>query len=409
MKLVVIGAQWGDEGKGKIVDFLADEADIVLRYSGGANAGHTVVIQEQTFKLHLIPSGVITPGKLAVLGIGMVVDLETVFEELSNLEKEGIDWQGRVLLSDRAHIVLPSYKELDKKKDAQRRTPIGTTGRGIGITYGLKAERDGIRVADLFDSAVWDRLEKEEKKALEPYRERIRPMIVDVSKYLFENKDKNILFEGAQGTLLDLDIGTYPFVSSGMSCAAGAAIGGGVGPHSIDRVIGVFKAYSTRVGNGPFPSEFTEQRDGKLGDTIREIGREYGVTTGRPRRCGYLDLVALDYACRSNSIDSLCMTKLDVYDGMEEIKVCTSYSIDGKERRDFPAAIELLNKAQPVLKSFPCWPGSVKSCRRFEELPPQAKEYVRFVEEYVHTPVEVVSVGHNRSETIVRKTPWTPS
>jgi adenylosuccinate synthase len=298
---------------------------------------------------------------------------------------------------------------MDRKRDAERRIPIGTTGRGIGVTYALKAHRDGIRVADLFDPEVWKRLSKEEKRFLDPYKERIRDMVVDVSQFVYERRDRNILFEGAQGTLLDLDLGTYPFVSSGISCAAGAALGGGIGPHRIDRVVGVFKAYSTRVGNGPFPSEFTEQRDGELGVTIREVGGEYGVTTGRPRRCGYLDLVALDYACRSNSIDSLCMTKLDVYDDMKEIKVCTSYGIDGKERRDFPAAIELLNKAQPVLKSFPCWPGSVKSCRRFEELPQQAKEYVRFIEEYVHTPVDVVSVGHNRSETIVRKTPWTPS
>lgn len=409
MKLVVIGAQWGDEGKGKIVDFLADGADIVLRYSGGANAGHTVVIQERTFKLHLIPSGVITPDKKAVLGIGMVVDLESLFEELDGLERSGISWKGRVFLSDRAHVVLPQYKELDRQKDAERRIPIGTTGRGIGITYALKAHRDGIRVADLFDPAVWQTFKKEEKSYLEPYREKIRDMVVDVSGFVHQHRDKNILFEGAQGTLLDLDLGTYPFVSSGISCAAGAAIGGGIGPHSIDKVIGVFKAYSTRVGNGPFPSEFTEQRDGKLGDTIREIGKEYGVTTGRPRRCGYLDLVALNYACRSNSIDGLCLTKLDVYDGMEEIKACTAYRIDGHEVVDFPATIEQLNKAQPVLNSFRGWKGEVKSCRSFDDLPPEAKDYIHFIEEYVETSVDIVSVGHNRSETIVRMNPWTQS
>jgi len=409
MKLVVIGAQWGDEGKGKIVDFLAEGADIILRYSGGANAGHTVVIQEQTFKLHLIPSGVITPDKKAVLGIGMAVDLENLFEELDGLEQSGISWKGRVFLSDRAHVVLPQYKELDRQKDAERRIPIGTTGRGIGITYALKAHRDGIRVADLFDPAVWQTFKREEKSFLEPYREKIRDMVVDVSGFVHQHRDKNILFEGAQGTLLDLDLGTYPFVSSGISCAAGAAIGGGIGPHSLDRVIGVFKAYSTRVGNGPFPSEFTEQRDGKLGDTIREIGREYGVTTGRPRRCGYLDLVALSYACRSNSIDGLCLTKLDVYDGMEEIKACTAYRIDGNEVVDFPATIEHLNKAQPVLKSFRGWKGEVKSCRNFDDLPSEAKDYIHFIEEYVETSVDIVSVGHNRSETIVRRNPWTQS
>jgi len=409
MKIVVIGAQWGDEGKGKIVDYLAEKADIVLRYSGGANAGHTVVIGKQTYKLHLIPSGVVTPKKKVVLGIGMVVDLENLFEELDGLAESGISWQGRVFLSDRAHLVLPKYKEMDLKRDAQRRLPIGTTGRGIGIAYAQKAHRDGIRVGDLFDTEAWDRLTQEERSYLQPYREKIRDMVVDVSRFVFEYRDRNILFEGAQGTLLDLDQGTYPFVSSGISCAAGAAIGGGTGPHSLDRVIGVFKAYSTRVGNGPFPSEFSEQRDGNLGDTIREIGKEYGVTTGRPRRCGYLDLVSLSYACRTNSIDGLCLTKLDVYDGMEEIKACTAYSIDGEETRDFPATIESLNKAEPVVKSFAGWTESVKESSNYDDLPAEARDYIEFIEEYLRTTVEIVSVGPNRSQTILRRSPWTRS
>ena len=409
MRLVVIGAQWGDEGKGKIVDYLAEDADIVLRYSGGANAGHTVVLRDQTFKLHLIPSGVITPDKQAVLGIGMAVDLENLFEELADLERSGISWQGRVFLSDRAHLVLPRYKELDRKRESERRVPIGTTGRGIGITYAFKAHRDGIRVADLFDPETWKSLSKEEKSYLQPYREKIRDMVLDVSKFVFENRDRNILFEGAQGALLDLDQGTYPFVSSGISCAAGAAIGGGIGPQSLDRVVGVFKAYSTRVGNGPFPSEFSQQRDGELGDTIREIGREYGVTTGRPRRCGYLDLVALSYACRSNSIDGLCLTKLDVYDGMEEIKICTDYAIEGRKTRDFPAAIDSLNKAEPVVRSFSGWKESVTDFRSYEDLPAAAREYIEFIEGYLQTPVEIVSVGPGRRETILRASPWTPS
>jgi adenylosuccinate synthase len=409
MKLVVIGAQWGDEGKGKIVDYLAEKADVVLRYSGGANAGHTVVIRGQTFKLHLIPSGVITPKKQAVLGIGMVIDLENLFEELDGLENNGISWQGRVFVSDRAHLVLPLYKDLDRKRETERRNPIGTTGRGIGIAYAQKAHRDGIRVGDLFDPQVWERLTKEERSFLKPYRERIRDMVIDVTQFMLDNRDRNILFEGAQGTLLDLDLGTYPFVSSGISCAAGAAIGGGIGPQGLDRVVGVFKAYSTRVGNGPFPSEFNEQRDGALGETVREIGREYGVTTGRPRRCGYLDLVSLRYACRSNSIDGLCLTKLDVYDGMEEIKVCTDYRIDGMETRSFPAAIHSLNQAEPVLKSFSGWQESITDCRRYPDLPSAARTYIEFVEEYLQTPVEIVSVGPNRSETILRNNPWTPS
>ena len=409
MRLVVIGAQFGDEGKGKIVDFLAEKADVVLRYSGGANAGHTVVIRDQVFKLHLIPSGVVSPGKQVVLGIGMVVDLEKLFEELDGLEQSGITWKGRLYLSDRAHLVLPHYKEMDQKRDAERRFPIGTTGRGIGITYALKAHRDGIRVADLFDPQVWKTLTKEQTRYLDPYRERVREIMVDVSRFVHERRDQNILFEGAQGTLLDLDLGTYPFVSSGISCAAGAAIGGGVGPQRIDRVVGVFKAYSTRVGNGPFPSEFTEQRDGGLGDTIREIGKEYGVTTGRPRRCGYLDLVSLSYACRSNSIDALCLTKLDVYDGMEEIKICTAYRIAGEETRNFPTTIDQLNNAEPVVNSFPGWKKSVKECRSYEDLPKEAKKYIAFSEDYLHTPVEIVSVGPDRGETILRRNPWTSS
>jgi adenylosuccinate synthase len=409
MKLVVIGAQLGDEGKGKIVDFLAGGADIVLRYSGGANAGHTVVIGRKTFKLHLIPSGVLTPEKQAVLGIGMVVDPETLFQELAALDREGIDWKGRVHLSDRAHLVLPGYKELDRKKDQERRVPVGTTGRGIGITYALKAYREGIRVTDIFDPQVWETLDREKRSFLEPYREKIRELVVDVSDYLFERRDKNVLFEGAQGSLLDLDFGTYPFVSSGISAAAGAAIGGGIGPQSLDRVVGVFKAYATRVGNGPFPSEFTRKRDGNLGETIREIGREYGVTTGRPRRCGYLDLVSLRYACRCNSIDSLCLTKLDVYDGMQEIKVCTAYRCEDGQSTQFPASIDLLNRSEPVLKSFPGWKNPVKGCRSFEQLPEQARQYIRFIEEYVATPVDIISVGADRSETIVRRNPWTPS
>ena len=343
MKLVVIGAQWGDEGKGKVVDFLAEGADLVVRYSGGANAGHTVVVEGKTYKFHLVPSGVLTSGKAVLLGIAMVVDFASLFEELEQLTAEGIRWQGRVFLADRAHVVLPRYKELDRARERERKVPLGTTGRGIGITYGLKAFREGIRVADLFDAAVWKSLEPADREYLEPYLERIKPLVVDASRLVHEYRGRNILFEGAQGTLLDLDQGTYPFVSSGISCAAGAAIGAGIGPHAIDGVTGVFKAYTTRVGNGPFPSRFTEERDGDLEKRIREIGREYGVTTGRPRRCGYLDLVALAYACRTNGVDSLCLTKMDVYDGMAEIKACTAYRLGGKNVLDFPASLHDLD------------------------------------------------------------------
>lgn len=409
MKLVVIGAQWGDEGKGKIVDFLAEKADVVLRYSGGANAGHTVVIGDQTYKLHLIPSGVLTPGKRAVLGSAMVVDLEKLFEELDGLETQGISWRGRVLLSDRAHLVLPRYREMDKERDAGRPNPLGTTGRGIGVTYALKAYREGLRVADLWDPDIWNTLSGEDRAVLEPYRERLQDMVVDVSRLMHESREGNVLFEGAQGTLLDLDLGTYPFVSSGISCAAGAAIGGGLGPQAIDRVIGVFKAYSTRVGNGPLPSEFREERDGELGSLIREIGREYGVTTGRPRRCGYLDLVSLRYACRSNSLDCLCLTHLDVYDGMDEVQACVAYRLDGGQTSDFPASVSRLNTAEPVLKRFPGWRTPITDCLREQDLPAAARDYIRFIEEYTETPIEIISVGYRRDQTIVRRDPWTRS
>ena len=409
MNLVIIGAQWGDEGKGKIVDFLSERADIVLRYSGGANAGHTVVIGEETFKFHLVPSGIATPDKTVVLGIGMVIDLEQLFTELEMLIGKSISWEGRVFLSDRAHIVLPRYKELDIRMDKERRKPLGTTCRGIGITYAMKAHRDGIRIGDLYDSRVWGDLPAGDRDYLRPYREKIKNMIVDVSMLLKKNEKKNILFEGAQGTLLDLNFGTYPFVSSGMSSAAGAAVGGGIGPGRIDRVAGVFKAYSTRVGSGPFPSEFRAERDGKLEETIRELGREYGVTTGRPRRCGYLDLVSLKYACRSNSINSLVLTHLDVYDGMKEIKACTSYDIKGTVVEEFPASNEALAEAEPVLKTFKGWQESIKDCRRFEDLPARARDYIRYIEEYTETPVDIVSTGYRRKETMVRKDPWTLS
>jgi len=409
VKLVVIGAQWGDEGKGKAVDFLAEKAELVLRYSGGANAGHTVVVEGQTYKFHLVPSGVLNPGKTVILGIGMVVDLTTLFEELAQLEQAGIPWQGRVLLSDRAHVVLPRYKEMDQDRDRARPRPLGTTGRGIGITYALKAFREGIRVVDLFEAAVWNALQPADRSFLQPYLERVRAMMSDVAALVYEKRECNLLLEGAQGTLLDLDLGTYPYVSSGVSCAAGAAIGAGFGPQEIDRVLGVFKAYSTRVGNGPFPSRFTVERDGDLEEKVRGIGKEYGVTTGRPRRCGYLDLPALRYACRSNGIGSLLITKMDVYDGMPELKVCTAYRLDGRRTEGFPASAEALDRAEPVLEKVAGWSNPVKGCRRFSDLPREARDYIRRIEEYCGVSVDVVSTGPNRSETIVRRDPWTPS
>jgi len=406
MKVVVMGAQWGDEGKGKIVDYLANEAQIIVRFSGGANAGHTIVINNEEYALHLIPSGVLYPDKQVVLGAGMVIDPKALFTELSMLNDRGIDTTGRVFISNRAHIVLPRYIEIDKERDAARKKPIGTTGRGIGITYSVKSERDGIRFADLFWKDKMDELEDSDREFLDPYLERLKIMSIDLASFIKHRKNAQILFEGAQGTLLDLDHGTYPYVSSGMSCAAGAAIGGCVGPRALDKVLGVFKAYSTRVGNGPFPSEFDASSEDELCHFVRETGREYGVTTGRPRRCGYLDLVALRYACFTNSIDSLVMTHLDVYDTLSEIKACVAYRIGDKMVEDFPASIQDLNDAKPVLRSFPGWKQSLKDRLTYEEFPLEAMEYIEFIERFCETPVDIVSVGYERKATIIRKSPW---
>ncbi|MFP4617802.1 MAG: adenylosuccinate synthase [Spirochaetaceae bacterium] len=406
MNIVVVGAQWGDEGKGKIVDYLCEKAGLVVRYSGGANAGHTVVWNGETYKLHLVPSGIISPDTVVVLGSGMVIDPESLFNELDTLTKQGILWQGRVFISDRAHLVLPEYKAADKAMDEKRRNPIGTTGRGIGVAYSQKANRDGIRIADINDDDFLETLRTHEYSSLSPYISRLRGMSINLRAFMNSRGEENVLYEGAQGVLLDLDIGTYPYVSSGCSAAAGAAAGGAIGPKDIDKIYGVFKAYTTRVGNGPFPSEFTPQRDGTLGDTIREIGHEYGVTTGRPRRTGYLDLVALAYACKTNSIDSLVLTHPDVYDGMEEVKVCVAYSIDGKETTDFPSSPRRLERAEPVLKSFTGWKEKLSNARSYEDIPKEAKEYIKFIEDFTETEVGIISVGPDREQTFFRSPIW---
>ncbi|MEN6491062.1 MAG: adenylosuccinate synthetase, partial [Rectinema sp.] len=283
MNVVIIGAQWGDEGKGKIVDFLASDAQIVVRFSGGANAGHTIVLGGEKYALHLVPSGILYPDKTVILGSGMVIDPEALFKELEDLEKKGVDWKGRVLISDRAHLVLPRYREMDREAERHRSKPIGTTGRGIGVAYSLKASRDGVRLADIDDEERLVNITDEDRAWLSLWKDRLLPLKIDMVAYLRQHRNTWRLFEGAQGALLDIDTGTYPFVSSGMSCAAGAAAQGGIGPRGIDRVLGVFKAYSTRVGNGPFPTEFADDSAGSLSQYIRTVGNEYGTTTGRPR------------------------------------------------------------------------------------------------------------------------------
>ncbi|MBO8456671.1 MAG: adenylosuccinate synthase [Spirochaetes bacterium] len=406
MNVVVIGAQWGDEGKGKMVDYLAQNAQAVVRYAGGANAGHTIVIGDQQYALHQVPSGILYPGKTVYLGSGMVIDPQALFEELQMLKDRGINWEGRVFISDRAHIVLPRYRQIDKERDAARKRPIGTTGRGIGITYSMKSERDGIRLADLDWAEKMQDLEKEDLDFLEQYKEKLISMRVNISSEMWKYRNKNVLMEGAQGAMLDLDLGTYPYVSSGLSCSAGASVGSGIGPRKLDKILGVFKAYTTRVGNGPMPSEFDENSQSELYKFVRDTGREYGVTTGRPRRCGYLDLVALRYACRTNSIDDLLLTHLDVYDSLNEIEACVGYEIDGKIVTEFPASIEDLNKAKPILEKFPGWKKSLKECKTFKKLPKEAKNYIKYIESYTGTKIGIVSVGYERNETFILRNPW---
>ena len=406
MKVVVIGAQWGDEGKGKIVDYLAEDAKYVVRYAGGPNAGHTIVVDGKQFALHQVPSGILYPNKSVFLGAGMVIDPEALFNELQMLKDNGIDWEGRVFISDRAHIILPGYRQMDKDRDAARKRPIGTTGRGIGIAYSEKAHRDGLRLADLDWPEKMAEFDGENLAYLNKYKDKLIEMRVDLTSKMYEYRNDNILFEGAQGAMLDIDSGTYPYVSSGASCSAGAATGCGIGPKDLDKILGVFKAYQTRVGNGPMPTEFNNESEGELCEYVRKTGREYGVTTGRARRCGYLDLVALRYACITNSIDSLVLTHLDIYDTFDEIEACVAYEIDGKTVVDFPASVPAMEKAKPVLKKFKGWKASLKECRSYEDLPKAARDYVEFIEDYTKTEVGIISVGYERDETFIRNNPW---
>ncbi len=406
MKIVIIGAQWGDEGKGKIVDYLAEDAKYVVRYAGGPNAGHTIVVDGKQFALHQVPSGILYSDKKVFLGAGMVIDPEALFNELEMLKENGINWEGRVFISDRAQLILPRYRQMDKDRDAKRKRPIGTTGRGIGIAYSEKAQRDGIRLADLDWAEKMAEFDGEDKEYLDKYKDRLIEMRVDLTAKMWEFRKDNILFEGAQGAMLDIDSGTYPYVSSGASCAAGAATGCGIGPHDLDKILGVFKAYQTRVGNGPMPTEFNSTSEGELCDYVRKTGREFGVTTGRARRCGYLDLVALRYACRTNSLDGLVLTHLDIYDAMDEIEACVAYDINGKIVTDFPANVDAMNAAKPTLKKFKGWKTELKNCKSYDDLPKNAREYIEFIEDFTGTPVDIISVGYERNQTFIRKNPW---
>lgn len=420
---IVLGAQWGDEGKAKIVDFLGAEADVVVRFQGGANAGHTVKVDDQTYIFHALPVGGINPNTMCVVGNGVVLDLGAFFEELDDLTERGLKvGADRVFVSSCAHVVMPYHKALDQAAEARKGSgAIGTTGRGIGPAYRDKIDRThGVRVMDLLDTEhLRDRLlaaiaEKNElltqiygAEALDPeqiiteylaFAERLRPYVTDTSVLLNRALDdgKRILFEGAQGALLDIDHGTYPFVTSSNTTAGGACSGAGVGPTRINEIIGVTKAYMTRVGNGPFPTELLDDE----GDRIRELGQEYGATTGRARRCGWFDATIARMSSRVNGLTSLALTRMDILDTVETLKLCTAYRIGDEVLQEFPADPRVLEQCTPIYEEIEGWCAPTTEARTFDELPAKAQAYVHRIEELSGTPVSLVSVGARRDATI---------
>jgi adenylosuccinate synthase len=420
--IVVIGTQWGDEGKGKIVDFYSEQADAVMRFQGGNNAGHTVVADGKTFKLHFIPSGIIH-GKEALLGNGMVIEPEALLYEIKAVEDQGVEIK-KMLISDRAQIILPYHKSLDGAEESSKEKQIGTTKKGIGPAYQDKMARTGLRFSDLLDEKILtEKIESNtvlKNQLLQTYgsSEKLDPgelssklttqtkqlekYIGDTSVRINEALDNGlrVLFEGAQGTFLDIDHGTYPFVTSSNTVAGGACTGTGVGPTRIDKVIGVVKAYTTRVGEGPFPTEET----GKTGEHLRDKGHEFGTTTGRPRRCGWLDMVMLKYASRVNGISGLALTKLDVLNGLETVKICTHYDLEGQQINDFPTSLSTLAKCKPVYEELPGWKQF--EAKSLEDFPEQAKNYLSRISELSKLPIWLVSTGPGREETLVLEEIW---
>ena len=416
--VVVVGAQWGDEGKGKIVDVLSEQADLVVRYQGGANAGHTVVIDTDEFILHQIPSGILHPTTQCVIGNGVVLDPETLLGEIDRLSARGIDVQGRLAVSDRAHLVLPYHKLMDRARE--RRQRIGTTGRGIGPAYEDKVARRGLRIGDLRSldrlpavfaervervNAWLERLGSAERASsaehvalLERVAPRILPLAADTGKltYTALRNGRRILLEGAQGALLDVDHGTYPYVTSSNTTAGGAAIGAGIGPTAIDAVLGVVKAYTTRVGNGPLPTEMDET----VSEMFRQLGEEFGATTGRPRRCGWFDAVVVRYAVRVNGLTDLAVTKLDVLDTLEQLRVCVGYRIDDETVDDIAADPETLDRVEPIYEVLDGWCRPTTGARRLADLPPQARAYLDRIQDLAETHVAYVSVGSGREQII---------
>ena len=421
--VIILGSQWGDEGKGKIVDLFAERFDIVARYQGGHNAGHTVFIGEKKFVLKLIPSGILRPGKRAVIGNGLVIDPAALLSEIETLESAGVAVSASLFISNRAHVLFPAHRMMEKMSEGREgRVSIGTTSRGIGPCYEDKTGRRGIRIADLLDTeffrAQYDSVMEEKvtiaktfgiyqemdlravRDEYECFAERIRPMVCDTSVLLNNaiRDGKTVMFEGAQGTMLDIDHGTYPFVTSSSASAGGACTGTGVAPTRISGVIGVSKAYITRVGGGPFPTEAFDS----AGELIRARGKEFGAVTGRPRRCGWFDAPLLRYTATINGFDSIVVTKLDVLDAFDQIPVCVAYRIGGREVSGMPPTVAEIAKIEPVYENVPGWSTSTFGISNYEELPPKAKEYIAYLEARTGVEVGCISTGPERNQTIVR-------
>ena len=425
--VVIIGAQWGDEGKGKIVDYLAQFADATVRYAGGNNAGHTVVVRGERTILHLVPSGVLHPGKICILGNGLVVDPGVLLEEMDLLRKKGIRLTSKTFfISERAHLIMPYHRRIDTAREKSKKGRIGTTGRGIGPAYEDKMARCGFRFADVLTAESFREKLKiilQEKNAylryilkepgfgyrevLEQYSEygrRLKPYITDTSRQIHEliARRKHILFEGAQGTLLDIDHGTYPFVTSSSAAVGGVLTGCGIGPRSIDEIVGVIKAYTTRVGGGPFPTELHDV----VGAHLQREGKEYGATTGRPRRCGWFDAVAGRYSMRINGMTQLALTKLDILTGLDSIKICVGYRIGRKVVTEMPSDPSRLEKALPVYDAIPGWKQDIREARSLDELPRNAVRYIRYLETLMGIPFGFISVGPQRDESIIVRDPF---
>ena len=418
---VVIGSQWGDEGKGKIVDLLSEDLDVVARYQGGANAGHTICWDDQEFVLHLVPSGIFHDNTTCVIGNGVVIDPVAVMDEIKTIQDLGYDVEGRLLISHNAHLIMPYHKAVEQARERLRDADaIGTTGRGIGPAYMDKFARTGIRMVDLLDRdtlraklthaieaknnllrSVYGAEELNVDAIVDEYVEFDRlvdPYVTDTTQYLNRAlaEGKHVLAEGAQGSLLDVDFGTYPYVTSSHPTVGGCCTGLGVPPTEINRVIGIVKAYSTRVGNGPFPTEL----DDEAGERLRSVGHEFGATTGRPRRCGWLDLVALRYTAQVNGFTDIAVTKLDVLTGMDELKVATTYRYNGKESARFPSETQTLEKVEPQYETLPGWTADLRQASSFEELPTNAQDYLTFVQDFLGVRISLVSMGPKRTQTI---------